>query len=373
MNSLSSAVIATLTALFVLAPLGNLVAQGDLTPPGAPTPTMKSLDQIEARTPITQAQLPYTINAAGSYYLTSALSVAGGDAITVTADNVSLDLNGFAITSTAANATGTGILLSGGHRNITILNGFINGSVVDNGGVFSGGGFNNGISYIGNAPFNVRVTGVAVGGCKINGINLGAGVQNTSTVQSCTAYIIGVAGFTANDVSHSSVFDCGGNGIIADTAVDCYGETNGTGAGINAVTASNCRGRADTPGNGTGITAATAINCYGTSVNSQGINATTVTNSYGLSSVSQGLAAETASNSYGESNSNRGVNANIAIGCSGTTHGSSYGVFATSIANTCYGLSATGTGLNANIAIGCIGLNSGGTSVGYINHYNMPP
>jgi hypothetical protein len=42
------------------------LAQGSLTPPpGAPAPTMKTLDQIEARTPISSA--PFTISAPGSY------------------------------------------------------------------------------------------------------------------------------------------------------------------------------------------------------------------------------------------------------------------------------------------------------------------
>ena len=81
--------------------------QGSLTPPGAPAPTMKSLDQIEPRTPI--SSLPYTINTAGSYYLTKNLSVTSGDGITISVDKVALDLNGFTISSNAASATGTGI------------------------------------------------------------------------------------------------------------------------------------------------------------------------------------------------------------------------------------------------------------------------
>lgn len=331
---------------------------------------MKSLDQIEARTPISSA--PFTINATGSYFLTGSLTVAGGDAITIAADNVSLDLNGFTITSTAASATGSGILLSGTRRNITVRNGFIASGVTDNGGVYSGSGFNSGIFYSGNLPFNVRVSGISVSGCKSYGIYLGAGSQNTSAVEFCSVYIAGLAGIYANDVSHSNVFDCGVNAIVADTATDCYGQVIASGAaGVTAVTATNCRGRSD--GTGIGISATTAINCYGTSVSSQGISATTASNCWGFSSTSQGIGAETASNCYGESNSNRGISTDVAMGCSGASHGGSYGLFATSIANTCYGLSNTGTGINAVILIGCIGANGSGPSVGYTYHYNMPP
>jgi hypothetical protein len=39
----------------------SLSAQGSLTPPGAPAPTMKTLTQIEPRTPI--SSLPFTISA----------------------------------------------------------------------------------------------------------------------------------------------------------------------------------------------------------------------------------------------------------------------------------------------------------------------
>jgi hypothetical protein len=41
----------------------TLHAQGSLTPPGAPAPTMKTLAQIEPRTPISSA--PFTITVSG--------------------------------------------------------------------------------------------------------------------------------------------------------------------------------------------------------------------------------------------------------------------------------------------------------------------
>ena len=93
-------------------------AQGSLTPPGAPAPTMKSLDQIEARTPI--SSLPFTISASGSYYLTKNLAVTSGNAIVISAEGVTLDLNGFTLSSTEASPAGTGILLNGTKRNTMV-------------------------------------------------------------------------------------------------------------------------------------------------------------------------------------------------------------------------------------------------------------
>jgi hypothetical protein len=42
----------TLVSAFSLQPSALLYAQGSLTPPGAPAATMKTLAQIEPRTPI---------------------------------------------------------------------------------------------------------------------------------------------------------------------------------------------------------------------------------------------------------------------------------------------------------------------------------
>jgi len=79
---------------------------------------MKTLDQVEARTPISSA--PFTINASGSYFLAGNLPVASGNGVTVNADNVTLDLNGFTIASTASPASGTGVRITGNGRNVTI-------------------------------------------------------------------------------------------------------------------------------------------------------------------------------------------------------------------------------------------------------------
>ena len=70
-----------------------------------------------------------------------------GNAITIAANGVTLDLNGFTISSTAASAAGMAILLNSGLSDITIVNGHIRSGVTNNGsGVYSGSGFGYGIT-----------------------------------------------------------------------------------------------------------------------------------------------------------------------------------------------------------------------------------
>lgn len=102
------------------------LAQGPLTPPGGPAPTMKALDQVEPRTLI--SSVPYTISNSGSYYLAANLTgvLANNNGIAISAGNVVLDLNGFALVG-ASNNTFSGIYVVGSLTNITIRNGSISG------------------------------------------------------------------------------------------------------------------------------------------------------------------------------------------------------------------------------------------------------
>jgi hypothetical protein len=235
--------------------------QGLLTPPGAPAPMMKTLDQLEPRVPISSA--PFTITAPGSYYLTANLNVTNGNAITIATNQVTLDLNGFTISSTAPTAVaGTyaiELAVTGGNSDVTIFNGHIASGATNNGSSFSGSGFGSGIDLPGTVLQNVHVRDVTVTGCLNFGIYVGTG-QNT-TVESCSVQNSN-EGIIAQIVTHSAANQCGAYGIVAGTVSDSYGSVISTGVGINANTVNNCQGIAG--GAGTGIYAiVSAIGCYG--------------------------------------------------------------------------------------------------------------
>jgi hypothetical protein len=107
-----------------------VLAQGSLTPPGAPAPLMKSLDQIEPRIPVDAVHTPgngseqFIISQPGSYYLTTNIvGVNSKDGIQITADNVILDLNGFSLLGVAGSVSG----INSSGRYVVVRNGVING------------------------------------------------------------------------------------------------------------------------------------------------------------------------------------------------------------------------------------------------------
>jgi len=330
------------------APLTNSFAQGTLAPPGAPAPTMKTLQQIEPRTPISSA--PVSILNSGSYYLTGNLDLSYGDAIFISAINVTLDLNGFTIRSFDPTNGSVGIRIDTSpfvdFHDITILNGHIAGNVTTNGGVFVGSGFGYGI-YSAGTPHNVRIAGVTVSGCLYDGINIGDG--DSTTVESCTVRTVGGNGIEAMVVSRCEALGCGLIGINAISASDCVAITIGSSYAFYVSAAHNCVGYSFT---GTGLAANFASNSGAGSSSGMGLSAFIANNCYGFSGGNQiGLYTYTANNCYGISSS--GI-----------------GLVAHDIAFCCHGESTTGIGLNAYISNSSVGYGPTPYSISY--KYNQP-
>lgn len=282
-----------------------LLAQGPLTPPGAPAPTMKTLDQLEARTPISSA--PIAISTRGSYYLTGNLTVSSGDAIFINTDDVTLDLNGFTISSTANPASGSAVVFTNIRRNVTIRNGHIRGTTTFAAGTFTTGGFLEGIDQSFTATTNVRVSDIDVLGVANDGIDLGTNDVPTFIVERCTVSVCGGYGIRASLVRDCAVRTAGGTAIEASIASHCTGESVGAtalGIGVSSL--------------------AIVENCRGIGVGGYGVVGTLVSNSVGIStSGAAGIQAPggTVSFSNGQRNGGTAIFAVNAIGCTVTGTG----------------------------------------------------
>jgi hypothetical protein len=120
-----------LTCLVALVAMSAAAQAGPLDPPeGPPASTMKSLSEVEPRIAIHQGDLPLTISVDGSYYLAENLvaNQDGVDMITVTANNVSIDLMGFTIDGAGSGvAAADCIQIEQGVRTFGLTNGVIRG------------------------------------------------------------------------------------------------------------------------------------------------------------------------------------------------------------------------------------------------------
>jgi len=109
--------------------LAAVAIAGDLNPPPGPvSPTMKTLKQVEPRTPV--ESLPgsptatYLITQPGSYYLAGNITgEAGKDGIFIGSDNVILDLMGFTLSGVPG--AGGGVNSQFGRKDIAVCNGTV--------------------------------------------------------------------------------------------------------------------------------------------------------------------------------------------------------------------------------------------------------
>ncbi len=186
---------------------GLVWAQGSLTPPGAPGATMKTLTQVEPRTPISSA--PFTISQSGSYYLTTNLT-STRHGVVIAASDVTLDLMGFALNGDRGSSD-YGVFLDGATsnaiRNVVVRNGIVRGF---GDGVWAG--------YAQNSRFERLIAATNL----LSGINLYGpdGQCDGNTIADCTVSGNGNYGIYLNG-SYSG--HCNGN-----TIADCTVSGNGS-------------------------------------------------------------------------------------------------------------------------------------------------
>jgi hypothetical protein len=168
------------------AQMSTTLAQGSLTPPGTPAPAMKSLAQIEPRTPISST--PFVITNPGSYYLTTNLvGLSGTNGIVIASGDVTVDLNGFALIGVPGSLEG--IYYSGNVTNITIKNGSVRGWGAS--GINGTGFFYNGlverVKASDNGSYGILVSDSVIRDCVADN-NQSQGIYGTfGVITGCTA------------------------------------------------------------------------------------------------------------------------------------------------------------------------------------------
>jgi hypothetical protein len=203
-RNLSGLAFAAVSAFAFITP--DLFAQGSLTPPGPPAPIMKTLDQVEPRLPINATNTPgdgtssFKITASGSYFLIGNVTgESGKNGISVSASNVTIDLNGFAVNGTGGSLDG--IHVEPGNSRLTVRNGIITnwgGDGVDEVDADSPDGIYEDIRASGNSGDGLRLDEKSmVRDCKLeHNTGNGLSVNGRATIRNCTASDNGLNGFT---------------------------------------------------------------------------------------------------------------------------------------------------------------------------------
>jgi len=287
---------------------------------------MKTLDQIEPRTPI--MALPFTIDTPGSYYLSGNLTgTVGANGISIVANDVTLDLGGFQLAGVAGSVNG--IDVADGLANIAV----INGTIRDWGGM----------GLDASLATNCQVERLRV----FNNANTGLQVDQGSTVIGCAARYNGMDGIVAGNAS---------------TVRDCSARNNGldgirTGAGS---TIAFCSARNNTDDGVQAGSGSTLLGCTGSANTDDGINlgaGGTATNCTALENGDDGVQAGagcTIRSCTAQFNFSDGVVVTDNCHVSGNTGDGNLaaGIHASGVANRIDGNHATGNLLGIDVDLG---------------------
>jgi parallel beta-helix repeat protein len=218
-----------------------LAAAGPLNPPAGPvTSTYKTLSEVEPRIAVNATNTPgdsvalFVISSPGSYYLTGNISgVSGKKGIKIQANNVSLDLNGFAL---MGNGVGDDAIysLNSNISNLTVRNGLIRDWIKE--GVDA---YNSTSCRIEGVQVENSVNGYGIitgpnsviTGCTIRGSAAGVVTSTGAVVRDCTAIgnLVGFAMGTGTTVT----------GCTAQDSTAGYGFQTGTGCTLSQCTSNH--------------------------------------------------------------------------------------------------------------------------------------
>lgn len=219
------------TVLAVALSAPRLHAQGSLTPPGVPAPTMKSLDQIEPRVPISSTTTPgdadsfFRITAPGSYYAVgSATASSGRTYLEIAANHVTVDLMGFRWAGAAGSFDGIQVLP--GYSNVRIVNGTLVNFGRDGIAAPTADGVHiRDVTVSGVSNIAVRVgPGGLITDCLVVspgqvGVELGAGAMAERCSVRAGAAVAAFVGKEASRFSHCSASTIANDGFFVESGV----------------------------------------------------------------------------------------------------------------------------------------------------------
>ena len=278
----------TLIIMIALFAIGPVAYAGDLEPAAPPASTMKTLDQVEPRIPITS--VPLTISQSGSYYLTKNIT-AVGTAITVEANDVTIDLCGYTLKGPDTGIN-YGIFMSS-RKNIEIRNGTVRDFYY---GIVEDDEANTGFAE-GHRVIDVRAVSNTSSGISLSGGNhlVKGCTVNDNGFSATSYYVFGIYAGTGSTITGNTVYK---NGTSTNSNTN---KTYGIYAGIGSTITSNTVYK-----NGTsaakdvyGIYAAEGSTVTGCTVNDNGDSATS--NVYGISAGVGSMVNGNTSNNNGYS------------------------------------------------------------------------